>query len=216
MKYIIAALFFIMVPFSASALDLGLPKVGGGGGASGGNIDESVSAFVKRSSFLAETAAKSLRAINSAFESTEEAAKKKAELDGILGKTDPKERDAALKTFIESDSAAAEKNAKAADVGEKVKALSAEKQKNMASAVFNFLIAAVSAPKLADDGQKIISQASVTNAMKIIPVKDALPLLQRFVKDGTGSMAGFAKVLKGANIEVPAATAESKPADVSY
>lgn len=209
---ILSVLFF---PASAFALDLGLPKSGGGEQRGGGDVEQSVAGFVGKSRELADLSLRSLRAINAAFESEEKAADNRARLEAALQTTDPKEKDALTSKLHESESATAEKNLKAADLESKIKSLSAEKQKNMAGAVVNLLIAALTAPKLIDDGQKILSSVSPTNAMKVIPVKNAIPLLQGFVKNGSGTVAGFAKVLKGANVEIPEVSATSTPVQVS-
>lgn len=191
-----------------------VPKIGSGdkSSAAAGDIEGSVSDFIQKSSSLADTANRSLVAINSAFVTEEALAGKKAALANIDKMTDPKEKLAAQAKLNKSESAEAEKNLKSADAAEKIKTLSAEKQKLVGTAIFNFAIAALSAPSLVDKGQKIISSASLSNAMKIMPVKDSVPLLQRFISDGASTMAGFAKIAKGANISVPETSASSQPA----
>ena len=188
-----------------------LPKIGNDkSSASSGNIETDVGEFIKKSSDLADIANKSLVAINSAFSTEEQIAAKKAELAKIDGITDPKEKQAAQAKLNKSESAEAEKNLKSADAAEKIKSLSAEKQKKVGKAIFNFGVAALQAPTLIDKGQKIVSGASIANALKIVPVKDAIPLLQRFISDGAGTVAGFAKLAKGANIAVPEVTSSSQ------
>jgi len=213
MKRYLIGLVALCISSGALALDLGLPKAGGGGG--GGNIEESVAGFVGRSRLMSETSAKSLAAIDVAFANEKDAADKRAEWEAIDKTTDPKERDAKLAKYNESQMAALDKRVKSGELEGQVKALSAEKQKNVASAAFNLLLAVLNAPKLADDGQKILSGASLTNAMKIVPVKDALPLIQNFMKNGVGTFGGFAKVLKGAKVELPEPSASSKEAPVA-
>jgi hypothetical protein len=51
------------------------------------------------------------------------------------------------------------------------------------------------------------------NLPKIVPVKDALPLLGKVASDTGSFFVGVAKVAKGANISVPKVTAESKTVD---
>jgi hypothetical protein len=204
-----------LVTFTATSFAFDLPKIGGGDkGAASGDVDGAVVDFIKTSSSLADTANRSLIAINSAFASEEALASKKAELARIDKITDPGEKNAAQAKMNKSESAEAEKNLKSADAQEKIKSLSADKQKMVGAAIFNFAIAALSAPGLIDKGQKIVSSVSMTNAMKVLPVKDSIPLLQRFVSDGAGTMTGFAKIAKGANISVPESSATSKPQKV--
>jgi hypothetical protein len=57
--------------------------------------------------------------------------------------------------------------------------------------------------------------ASPIDLPKVVPVKDALPLLGKVASDAGGFMTGLLKVAKGANISVPAVKADSKPVDMT-
>lgn len=206
------------VSFGAQAWDLPkVPSVTGGDTAASqpsGNVEKEVSDFISKSSELAAVANLSLVAINSAFDTEEQIAAKKAELSKINAMTDTKEKGAATAKLNESESAQAAKNLKSADVEKKVKELSADKQKKMGAALLNFGIAALKAPNLISKGQSIISATTLTNIAKVMPVKDAMPLLGRFVSDGGSTVAGFMKIAKGANIAVPEVSATSSYAKV--
>jgi hypothetical protein len=192
--------------FSLNAGAWSVPKLGGDEKPSG-NIEADVTDFSAKSAALAKVANESLVSINSAFDTEEIIAAKKAELSKIDAMTDPKEKGAATAKLNESESAQAAKNLKSADAEQKVKSLTAVKQKKMSAALLNFGIAALNAPALISKGKDILSGASLTNAMKVLPVKDALPLIGRFVSDGGSTIAGFIKIAKGANIAIPEATA---------
>lgn len=208
-------LMALLATLSINSQALELPKIGSDkGAASSGNIEADVSDFMGKSLALADTSTRSLMAINSAYKSEEEMAKSKAALAAAEAKTDPGEKAAAYGELNKSEAADLEKFKNSKDASEKLKSLSAEKQKQVGTAIFNLAYAALSAPSLMDKGQKIISGASLTNAMKILPVKNSIPLLQRFVSDGAGTVAGFAKLAKGANISIPEATSSSQPQKV--
>lgn len=205
------------VSFGAQAWDV--PKVPSAGGdkaasKSSGNVETEVKDFTGKSAELAAIANVSLVAINSAFDTEEIIAAKKAELSKIDAMTDPKEKGAATAKLNESESAQAAKNLKSADAEKKVKELSADKQKKMGAALLNFGIAAFKAPDLISKGKSILSAATITEAAKVMPVKDAMPLLGRFVSDGGSTIAGFMKIAKGANIAVPEVSSSSSYAKV--
>ncbi len=205
------------VSYGAQAWDV--PKISsvtGGDKATqpSGNVEKEVSDFTGKSAELAAVANVSLVAINSAFDTEEQIAAKKAELSKIDAMTDPKEKGAATAKLNESESAQAAKNLKSADAEKKVKELSADKQKKMGTALLNFGIAALKAPDLISKGQSIISATTLANVAKVMPVKDAMPLLGRFVSDGGSTIAGFMKIAKGANIAVPEVSATSSYAKV--
>jgi hypothetical protein len=52
------------------------------------------------------------------------------------------------------------------------------------------------------------------NLQKIVPVKDALPLLGKVAGDAGSFFVGVAKLAKGANISVPSVKADTKPAEI--
>lgn len=207
----------LLAALSLNAQAFELPKLGSSdkGSASSGDIEADVNDFVAKSLALAVTSTRSLVAINSAYKSDEEIAKSKAALAAAEAKTNPGEKQAAIGEVYKTEAADAEKFKNSKDATEKLKSLSADKQKLVGKAVFNLAVAALSAPSLVDKGQKIVSGASLTNVAKIIPVKDSIPLLQRFVSDGASTIAGFAKLAKGANIAIPEATASSQQQDVA-
>ena len=190
--------------------------VGGGGSGGGGDVGAQVEDFIKKSVVLSTLAAKALAKINSAFESEEELAKKRAELEEIEKITDPKEKQARVAKLYESERAKTASLVKSADLKEKMTGLDEEKKKSIGQALFNFVIAALRAPGLIDSGQKILQgvQGNPMNITKVVPVKDAVPLIQKFIEDSTGTVGTFIKVAKGANISVPEAKSDSTPVEV--
>lgn len=202
----------LLVSLSASAFELKVPKLGGDdkGSAAGGNVESDVADFVTRSGQLRDVAYNSMLTILAAYANEEQLAKLKAADEELNKKTNTKEKDAAQTALIKTMAADLETIKNQKDAAEQTKSLTAEKQKKVAKGLFSFAIAALQAPSLMDKGQKIISGVSLTNAMKVLPVKDSIPMLADFVKYGGGTIAGFVKLAKGANIEVKQATAEGK------
>ena len=202
----------LLVSLSASAFELKVPKLGGDDkGAASGNIEADVADFVAKTAQMRDVAYASMTTIVAAYADETQLAKMKAEDEELNKKTDAKENGAAKTALIKTREAQLAELQKQKDIGEKTKALSAEKQQKVAKGLFSFGIAALSAPVLMDKGQKIVSSVSLTNVMKVLPVKDSLPMLADFVKYGSGTIGGFVKIVKGANIEVKAPAADSKP-----
>jgi len=206
----------LLVSLSSSAYELKVPKLGDDkGAAASGNIEADVADFVGKTTQMRDIAYNSMLTIVAAYADEKELAALKAKDEEIAKKTDPKENGAAKAAQIKTLEAKAAELKNQKDIGEKTKALSAEKQKKIATSLFNFAIAALNAPILMDKGQKIISGASLTNAMKILPVKDGLPMLADFVKYGAGTIGGFVSIAKGANVEVKTSTATSQTENVN-
>lgn len=211
-KKILVISSLLLVSISASAYDLKLPKLGDDkAAASSGNIEADVADFVAKTAQMRDVAYASMTTIVAAYADDAQLAKMKAEDEELNKKTDTKENGAAKTALIKTREAQLADLQKQKDIGEKTKALSAEKQQKVAKGLFSFAIAALNAPGLMDKGQKIVSSVSLTNVMKVLPVKDSLPMLADFVKYGSGTIGGFAKIVKGANIEVKTPAADSKP-----
>lgn len=202
----------LLVSLSASAYELKLPKLGDDkAAASSGNIEADVADFVAKTAQMRDIAYASMTTIVAAYADETQLAKMKAEDEELNKKTDAKENGAAKTALIKTREAQLAELQKQKDIGDKTKALSAEKQQKVSKGLFSFAIAALSAPVLMDKGQKIVSSVSLTNVMKVLPVKDSLPMLADFVKYGSGTIGGFAKIVKGANIDVKTPAADSKP-----
>jgi hypothetical protein len=202
----------LFVTLSANAFELKVPKLGDDkGAAASGNIEADVADFVGKSAQLREIAYNSMLTILAAYANEEQLAKLKAADEEMNKKTNTNEKGAAQTAMIKTMAADLETIKSQKDAAEKTKSLTAEKQKRVAKGLFSLAVAALQAPSLMDKGQKIISGVSLTNAMKVLPVKDSLPMLADFVKYGGGTVAGFVKLAKGANIEVKPATADGKP-----
>ena len=107
---------------------------------------------------------------------------------------------------------------KSGEAKEQMGKLDASKKKQIGDALMNFGIGSLQAIVLTKTGQSLVQKAAANpmNLTKMMPVKDALPVLGRVVSDAGGFMVGIGKLAKGANIEVPAVKADSKPVEVSF
>jgi hypothetical protein len=186
-------------------------------GAGGADVGVQVDDFVKRSALVSALASRALGRVNDAFRSDADAAAAKAEREAISKLTDPKEQQARTAKLVESESAAAAQLAKSTDLDAKMAALDATKKRQVADGLFNFGVGVLQAVPLLKNAQGIVQSVSANPMQlpKVVPVKDAMPLLQKVIADGSGTIATLAKVAKGANIEVRQATESSKESDES-
>jgi hypothetical protein len=189
--------------------------LGGSKPAAGGDVGAQVVDFMTRSAVVSVLASNSLAKINAAFDSEEALVRRRKEQEELTKITDTNEKQARAAKIYESERAEAEKLSKSADLQERMKNLDADKKKRIGQALFNFAIGALQAPGLVQSGQNIVQGvgANPMNITRVIPVKDALPLLGKVVSDAGSTIATFVKVAQGADISVPQAKADSKPSE---
>ena len=202
-----------MLPAQAQLGGLGGMLGGGSSGGGGGDIDSRVKTFVEGSAQINNLVVTSLSAINAAYATDTEAAEIRAKNDAFAKATDPKEKEALAAEIVKTQSAKLEELTKSADAVERTKKLDANKRKQVLDSLVNFGIGALQAATLSDTGKSIVSSvgANPMNITKVAPVKDALPLLANAISTSTKVIPGYYKVLRGANIEPPKVTAETKP-----
>jgi hypothetical protein len=191
---------------------LGKTLGGGSSADAGGDITGDVASFVTKSAALSALSTRSVTAINSAFSTAEESAKKRAMLESIEKITDAKEKQAKYAEQYASEAADAKKRLDSGAMEKEIGGLSDTKKKQIGTALLNFGIGALQAVDLTKTGQNIVAKVSTNplNVIKVVPVKDTLPMLGDVVKDGGGLLTGMLKLAKGANISVPAVTSSSK------
>jgi hypothetical protein len=185
------------------------------GGGGGGDVDAQVKSFVVGSSQVNEMVVVSLSAINAAYASDSEAAIIRAKVDAYVNATDPKEKSALAAEVVKSESAKLDEFTKSANAVERTEKLDASKRKQVLDSSLNFGIAALRAALLTDTGKSIMSSvgSNPMNVIKVLPVKDALPLLANAISTSTQVIPGYYKILRGAKIEPPKVTAETKPVE---
>ena len=184
----------------------------------GADVSSDVKGFIQRSVLLSEMTSRSLAAINSAFATDTEIEKKRAALAAINQITDPKEKQARYAELYKSESAETQRLLESGEMEQRIGTLDGEKKQQVGNALVNFGIGSLQAVVLTRDGQAIVAKTSANpmDLHKVIPVKDVLPVLAKVASDSGGFVLGVAKLAKGANIEVPAVKADSKPVDVAF
>ncbi len=169
-----------------------------------------------KSAALSAMASRSLTAINAAFASDEEIAAKRAALAAINQITDPKEKEAKTAELYESQSAEAKRRLNSGEMEQKIGGLDSAKKKQIGDAIMNFGIGSLQAIDLTRNGQAIVRQAGMNpmNLPKVLPVKDAIPLLGKVAGDAGGFFVGVVKLAKGANISIPEVKQDTKQANI--
>lgn len=195
---------------------LGAATGTGSSGSTGGDIAGDISNFVTKSAVLSAISSRSVTAINAAFSSEEQIAAKRATLLGIEQITDPKEKQAKTAALYESESAEAKRRYESGEMEKSIGGLDAGKKKQIGAALLNFGIGALQAVDLTKSGQNMVQKASGNpmNFTKLLPVKDAMPLLGKVASDAGGFFLGMVKLAKGANISVPEVKADSKVVNI--
>jgi hypothetical protein len=91
--------------------------------------------------------------------------------------------------------------------------LDSDKKKLIGQALLNFAIGSLQAIELGKHGQALVQQAGISpvELVRILPVKDAIPLLGKVAVDASGFVGGVVKLARAANISVPDARAASAP-----
>ena len=211
----LSSMAFVLFTLPAHAQFGGLGGLLGGGSSGGGagDIDGQVKSFVDGSVQINNLVVSYLSAINAAYASDSDAAQIRAKADAYAKATDPKEKDALAAEIVKTQSAKLEELTKSTDAVERTKKLDATKRKQVLDSLVNFGIGALRAVGLTDTGKSIVSSigSNPMNITKVVPVKDALPLLADAISTSTKVIPGYYKVLRGANIEPPKVTAETKP-----
>lgn len=222
MKKIVSTLLASLLAFSsvpAMAQFGGLGALSGAAkGGDAGDVDGQVKGFVQKSNDINGLVFTSLKTINAAYASDEEAAKIAEEVKAFNASTDPKERAAKVAEAQKTEGAKLAELTKSADAQEKTKNLSKEKQQRVLASVSNFMVAALRAAELSKSGQSIVQSVSA-NPMsigKVLPVKDALPILADAAKTSADVIPGFIKVLQGANLKVAKVDANTKVEDTKF
>lgn len=212
----ITGVLAVSAPASAQFGGLG-SALGGGKSEAKGDIDGQVKSFMEQSGTTYKLVYNSLKAVEAAYATAEKAAKIQEEVAAFNKSTDPKEQQAKAAEALKTDGALVAELAQSKTAQEDTKNLSKDKQKLLMAGVSNFTIAALGAGNLGKTGGDIVKSVS-SNPMsmgKVMPVKDALPILADTVSVSGKLLPALLKVMKGANLSVPEVKAESKPADLS-
>jgi hypothetical protein len=175
-----------------------------------------VDSFVSKSAALSELAGKSVAAINAAFATQEQLVAKRAALAAIAQIADVRTRQARYAQLYKAESAETQRLLDSGEMERRMGQLDVEKKKMIAQALFNFALGSLQAVDLGKDGQALIHRAGMNpmELVRIVPVKDAIPLLGKVAMDATGFFAGVARLARSADIAVPDAQAGAAPQDI--
>jgi hypothetical protein len=181
-------------------------------GTDGTNVDAEVGALVKRSGLVSVLTLRALGRINDTFRSDASAVAIKAERDAISRLTDPREQQTRAAKLFESENAFAAQMAKSTDLSARVASLDPKKKRLLVDGLFDLSIGILQAGPLLTDMQGTMRSASANPMQlpKVMPLLNALQPLQKMVANGNSIIAILTKIAKGAGIEVPQATADSK------
>ena len=186
--------------------------LGGGKSAGGGNFDADLKTFMDKSFSIESTSIKAGLAIVAAFASEQKRAEYQSMFTDVGKQTDPKEAGATFQKVQETASAEIKKIAELQDLEAQTKNLSADKQKQLAKGVGNYLLAVLKAKDILSSGQNLMTSVSSNpmNLTKAAPIKDALSRLGNAASLAGSALPKLVKALQGANVSVVAASATAQ------
>jgi hypothetical protein len=193
---------------SASAL------MGGGGG----NVEQDVAKFNATMATAVSMLNTSGQQLMQALVSKDKQAEFNEKLKSLEGITDAKEKNAKI-VAIQADVNAALKQAQnSKEVQEELKKADANKKQFIKGASFNYALGLMQTLDLVVTGNNIIKgvAANPMAALKVLPIKDALPLIQPLAggfKDTTGMLMDVMKTA-GIKAELPKSS-DAKPETVN-
>jgi hypothetical protein len=175
-----------------------------------------VDGFVRKSAELSEIAGRAVTAINAAFATDEQLTAKRAALAAIAAVAEPKERQARYAALYAAESAETKRLLDSGEMERRMAQLDSDKKKLIGQALLNFAIGGLQAVELGKHGQALVQQAGVSpvELVRILPVKDAIPLLGKVAVDASGFVGGVVKLARAANISVPDARAGAAPVNL--
>lgn len=178
---------------------------------------DDVDGFVRKSADLSEVASRAVTAINAAFATDEQLTAKRAALAAIAAVAEPKERQARYAALYAAESAETKRLLDSGEMEKRMAQLDSDKKKLIGQALLNFAIGSLQAIELGKHGQALVQQAGISpvELVRILPVKDAIPLLGKVAVDASGFVGGVMKLARAANISVPDARTGSAPVSLN-
>jgi hypothetical protein len=176
-----------------------------------------VDGFVRKSAELSEVASRAVTAINAAFATDEQLTAKRAALAAIASVADPTMRQARYAELYAAESAETKRLLDSGEMEQRMARLDSDKKKLIGQALLNFALGSLQAVELGKHGQALVQQAGISpiELVRILPVKDAIPMLGKVAVDATGFVGGVAKLARAANISVPEARTGSAPVSLN-
>jgi len=176
-----------------------------------------VDGFVRKSAELSEVASRAVTAINAAFATDEQLSAKRAALAAIATLAEPKERQSRYAALYAAESAETKRLLDSGEMERRMAQLDSDKKKLIGQALLNFAIGSLQAIELGKHGQALVQQAGISplELVRILPVKDAIPLLGKVAIDASGFVGGVVKLARAANISVPDARTGGAPVSLN-
>ncbi|KGF82879.1 hypothetical protein IA69_03835 [Massilia sp. JS1662] len=176
-----------------------------------------VDGFVRKSADLSEVASRAVTAINAAFATDEQLTAKRAALAAIAAVAEPKERQTRYAALYAAESAETKRLLDSGEMEKRMAQLDSDKKKLIGQALLNFAIGSLQAIELGKHGQALVQQAGISpvELVRILPVKDAIPLLGKVAVDASGFVGGVMKLARAANISVPDARTGAAPVNLN-
>jgi hypothetical protein len=221
---VVAACMLAMTAAHAQFVSLGgLAGVAGFGvllgrdmGGDGGDDAPDVDTFVRRNAAISALAGSSVAAINAAFASKQELAAKRTALAAIRQIDDPKLRQVKYAAFYHAEAAETRRLLDSGEMKKRMARLDVDQKRMLSQGLYNVNVGTLQAADLGKDGQVLVQRAGSSQAKlaRLVPVREAMPLLSKVAGDANGVFAGVARLAQQAHIAVADAKAGARPAEI--
>jgi hypothetical protein len=157
-----------------------------------------VDGFVRKSADLSEVASRAVTAINAAFATDEQLTAKRAALAAIAAVADPKARQARYAELYAAESTETKRLLDSGEMEQRMAQLDSDKKKLIGQALLNFALGSLQAVELGKHGQALVRRAGAgpIELVRILAVKDAIPMPGKMAVDATGFVGGVVKLAR--------------------
>ena len=191
-------------PVQAAGFGLpSLPSLGGGAAQAGSDVGSQVGAFLKSVQISNELVTRSAVLLLQAVSSKERGAELQKQLDTLGKISDPKEKDAESAKLVASVNAELATQQQSAQTQEGLKQASSSQKVAMGKGLFNLALGMLKLKDAKDSGQGIVAGVgrAPLDAPKVVPVKDALPVLSSLMDNGKAILDSGMALAKTAGIQ---------------
>lgn len=207
----------LAIPANAFSLGGALKNPLASSSSGGSDVGSQVASF-QESAFtsnllLANSSTYLLRALVS----KERGAELQKQLDAIQQITDPKEKNAELAKIVASNNSELATLEKDKKTREELKKASSEKKAAMGAGLFNMALGLLKVNQLQKSGSDIVNGVATrpTETLKVVPVKDSLPLLGSLASNGRNLLDIGLRLAKSADIKVETpSSSDLKPVEL--
>lgn len=196
---------------AALAGPFGLPSMGGGSSSGGGDVGAQVTNFIQSAALSNALVAQGAVQMLQAVSSQERGAELQTMLDALGSVSDPKEKAAQAAKLVSSLQAETATQMQSQQTQDELKQASVEKRRAFTRGLLSSSLGLLKLADLKSSGQGIMSGVSRNpmDAVKVVPVKDTLPLMTELMSNGKTIVDSALTLARAAGIQAKLPTSSS-------